>query len=170
MNESLPDPTLPIFGEATVSYTIMHTRQEPDSLGQGGDTAWEHVEVPVDEIDTLENASLREALWKQFCARQSSISTPLLLPFVKPDGTHTSNVWVSPSPTQSERQVFVSVNEDTGSVRSFSAPTRFLGEVFTLDGPIKHEDYPAYLEKKHQEKAARQKSASFISRIFRKNR
>ena len=171
MSEALPNPSLPIFGEETVSYTIMHPRQEPDSLGQGGDTTWEYVEIPVDEIDSLDNPSLREALWNQYRALKDT--GPFLQPFLNQEGKHISNAWVSRShdeEMQPRSRVFVQTHEETGAVRSFSMPTQLIGEVFTAEGPIKSEDYRAYLEQKKRNQASQQKSAGFISRILLRKR
>lgn len=134
------EPTLPVFGEAEVSYTVMKPRQEPDARGQGGDTRWETVNILVDEIDLIEDPALRRDLWLQFNARTTGESYPRAL--LDSRGIYTNRVFVQ---------------------------TLALGATFSEDGVVENEDLPAYREQKsHEREAQQQKSASWLTRLFKK--
>jgi hypothetical protein len=105
--------------------------------------AWETVRIPVDEIDAIENTELRAVLWSQFKAEETDADS-VILPFVHPDGRYS---------------------------HAFSVYKRPLGVTFTSDGVIENENLPAYRESKSQEMTEQQqKSASWITRLLKRNR
>ncbi len=134
-------PSLEIFPEDTVCFT---RRFDSPRKVEGKDemTSSELVEIPVSEIDNLNDPRLRQVLWGQHAATRNG-NKSIIFSFAKEDGTYAGSV---------------------------ACPTELLGEKFTEDGPVKDEDYPAYLERKQQEKVVTQKSAGFISKLFRKKR
>jgi hypothetical protein len=91
MNEALPEPSLPIFGEKTVFYHVIQPRS--DRL----DPAWETVRIPVDEIDNIESTELRNVLWDQFKGEETEADS-VILPFVHADGrySHAFSVFKRP--------------------------------------------------------------------------
>lgn len=91
MSETLPEPTLPIFGDKFVSYTVVHPRSE-DS-----DSVWETIKVPADDIDSIEDSRFRDALWSQFRANETN-EGPAVFAFVNPEGKYIHSVRVPRRP------------------------------------------------------------------------
>lgn len=137
MSEALPEPTLPIFGEKTVAYTVVHSASSPDQNGEGGDNHWETVHIPVDEIDTLENSRLRDALWQQFCADENKSSFAIFA-FVNPDGDFMNAV---------------------------SIPRKPLSRNFSTDGTVPNEGVDASRTSKERE-TKETMTAGWIKRLF----
>jgi hypothetical protein len=134
MPETLPDPSLPLFPEKMVSYTVVHKPQEGRLVG-------ETVQLPVDEIDAVENPKLRDVLWKQFRTNEEQESFAIF-PFVRSDGSFS---------------------------HAISVPRRPIGVTFTEDGVIENAGLPAYRETKSQERLAKeQKTGNWLCRLLKR--
>jgi hypothetical protein len=94
MAESMPEPTLEIFGEQTVSYTRTLGFDEQS----GNKYASETVVVRVDEIDAIEDPAMRHALWGKYRTQVDPRAQHVRHVTAHPDGRFKANAEVRKKP------------------------------------------------------------------------
>lgn len=85
MSEALPDPSLSIFPNRTVFYTVVHPERDTDHSV---------IEVPVGEIDEIKDPNIRRALWDKFLFEESQSDSVISI-MAKSDGSF-SHSFASP--------------------------------------------------------------------------
>jgi hypothetical protein len=115
MPESIPEPTLEIFGEQTVSYTRILGFDEQS----GNKYASETVVVRVDEIDTIEDPAMRHALWSKYRVQADPKARHIRTVTAHPDGRFKATAEVRKKPLcliQNEADGIGTIKEETAVV------------------------------------------------------